>query len=193
MKKVHNTVTNPTNVTATNPHSDAVTPRTNVKGNKMRNKQGGFSTMDFTFWMIFAALAFVALIGVYTTANAASKKSTTSSDIVQIKSAVEDWRGQRTNLTGVSIDKLCADGYGNKNAPWCGASQDGKLANSYGGDYSVTVSTNVSRVDIAISGIDTEYVTSLANDLAPMSADRCAAIDSCATTTVASDTITVTM
>lgn len=193
MEKAHNTVTNPTNVATTLPHSDAVTPHTNVKGKQMRNKQAGFSTLDFVFWMIFAALAFVALISVYTTASAASKKGTTSSDIVQIKSAVEDWRGQRTNLTGVSIDKLCADGYGNKNAPWCGASQDGKLANSYGGDYSVTVSTNVSRVDITISGIDTEYVMSLANDLAPMSADRCAAIDGCATTTVASGTIKVTM
>jgi len=182
-----------TSIQPTQASNSMFTPATMQNRKDRRNKQNGFSTMDFIFWMVFAALALAALIGLYTTGSAASKKSATGVDVVQIKAAVEGWRGARTNLTGIDISKLCAVGYGNTSAPWCGNAADGKLANPYGGNYSVQVSSNVSQINITISGVDAEYVTSVANSLASMSADRCASIEDCTTTTVAGTNISVTM
>lgn len=156
-------------------------------------KQGGFTLQDFIFWAIIASLMFLVLIGIYTKGMAMYRGMVTTSDVTQIKAAVEDWRGGRTDVSGVDMSKLCADGNGNKNASWCGSAQDGAKANAYGGDYTVTVSSNVSQVDIAITGIDSEYINTQGNRLAPMSADRCASIDSCSTVTATGTTVTVTM
>lgn len=156
-------------------------------------KSGGFTLESFIFWAIVAALSFVVVISAYTKGMAMYRSWATTQDVTQIYAAVEDWRGSRTDRTGVTISKLCATGNGNKKASWCGSAGDGKKANQYGGDYTVIVSSNVSQVDVGITGIDSEYVNSQANRLAPMSIGRCASIDSCSTVKAAGSTVTVTM
>ena len=155
-------------------------------------KESGFTLMDFIFWLVVASLALLSLIGLYNTASGSFKTSTVTTDVTQMKAAVSDWKGARTNVTGVTINELCKTGNGNLGASWCGANKDGKNANPYGGDYSVIVSTNVSEVDISITNVDTDNVNRQATRLAPMSVDRCASMP-CATVAVTGRAIKVTM
>ncbi|WP_318419561.1 hypothetical protein [Photobacterium leiognathi] len=158
-----------------------------------RRQQGGFTTTDFIFWMIVAALAFVVVLGSYNTLMGMYRSNTTASDVTQIKAAVEDWKGGRTDVTGVSITELCQTGNGNNGATWCGAAKNGVKANRYGGNYTVAAASNTSLVDITITNVNAETINSQANKLAPMSADRCASVSGCATVSATGNAIKVTM
>ena len=81
-----------------------------------RRQQGGFTTSDFIFWMIVAALAFTVVLGSYNTLMGMYRSNTTVTDVTQIKAAVEDWKGGRTDVTGVTITELCKVGNGNQGA-----------------------------------------------------------------------------
>ena len=158
-----------------------------------RRQQGGFTTSDFIFWMIVAALAFIVVLGSYNMLMGMYRSNTTVTDVTQIKAATDDWKGGRTDVTGVTIDELCKTGNGNKGATWCGASKNGVKANRYGGNYAVTASSNTSQIDVTVTNVDAESINSQANKLAPMSAGRCASISDCSTVTAAGTTIKVTM
>ncbi|GAL15774.1 hypothetical protein JCM19233_6796 [Vibrio astriarenae] len=82
---------------------------------------------------------------------------------------------------------ICETGYGYSNAAWCSINQ-------FGGTYTVLANSNTALVDIQISGVDEEVVMALANQLAPLSAERCQRADgSCGTISASGTNITVTM
>ena len=156
-------------------------------------RQQGFTTTDFIFWMIVVALAFVVILGLYNTAMDKYRTYTTEIDVTQIKAAVEDWRGARTDVTGVSITELCKTGNGNKGATWCGDAKNGVKANRYGGNYTVAVSSNTAQIDVTATNVDPENINAQANKLAPMSAAHCASIKDCSTITTTRNIIKLTM
>jgi cell division protein FtsL len=158
-----------------------------------RRQQGGFTTSDFIFWMIVAALAFTVVLGSYNTLMGMYRSNTTVTDVTQIKAAVEDWKGGRTDVTGVTITELCKVGNGNQGATWCGAAKNGVKANRHGGNYAVTAASNTSQIDVTITNVDAGSINSQANKLAPVSAGRCASIQGCTTVTATGNTIKVTM
>lgn len=158
-----------------------------------RRQQGGFTTSDFIFWMIVAALAFTVVLGSYNTLMGMYRSNTTVTDVTQIKAATEDWKGGRTDVTGVSITELCKVGNGNQGATWCGAAKNGVKANRHGGNYAVTAASNTSQIDVTITNVDAGSINSQANKLAPVSAGRCASIQGCTTVTATGNTIKVTM
>lgn len=174
------------------PSADKVLPMNMLPTGKGRGRQNGFTLQDFIFWMIVAAIAFLGILSLYNVANGMLKASSTSSDVVQMKAAVVDWQGAKTDLTGVSISELCKDGNGNKGATWCGQNKDGKKANAYGGDYSIAVGTNPSQVDISITSVDGNNLNRQATKLAPISVDRCASMP-CTSVSASGTTIKVTM
>ncbi|SGZ04455.1 hypothetical protein [Moritella viscosa] len=170
-----------------------ITPTTKTKIKVFGKKQAGFTILDFAFWMALAAIGLVGITQIYKSVTAGMNESAVATDFVQIRTAVDGWKGTSTNLTGVSMAKICAVGYGNTDASWCGANNDGKKANAYGGDYTLTVSANVSQVDITVKGVDARYVKSLGNTVASASAGRCKQLDGCATTVATADSVKVTM
>lgn len=155
--------------------------------------QKGYTVQDFIFYAVIAALAFLVAIGAYNRGMAMYRTASTATDVVEIKSAVDDLRGSRTDLTGMNIAQLCGAGNGNQGASFCGTNNDGKGANRYGGDYTLKVSSNVSQVDIGITSVDSDYVNAQANRLAPVSAGRCETLSGCTTVTATGTTVTVTM
>ncbi|GCF90562.1 hypothetical protein [Shewanella sp. M-Br] len=175
-----------------NQAADETTPTKITPTVKGQGRQNGFTLQDFIFWMIVASIAFLAILSLYNVANGMIKVSTTSSDVVQMKAAVVDWQGAKTDVAGVSISELCKDGNGNKGATWCGQNKDGKKANPYGGDYSIAVATNASRVDISMTNVDANNLNRQATKLAPVSADRCPSMP-CTSVTASGTTIKVTM
>jgi len=166
---------------------------TPTKGIAYGKKQAGVGLIDFVLWMALVAFVVLGIMKLYTSLTASMNESAVATDIAQIRTAVDGWKGASTNLTGVSIAKICAPGYGNTDASWCGANNDGKKANAYGGDYTLAVSANVSQVDITVKGVDVRYVKSLGNTVAPVSAGRCPQLDGCTTAVASADTVKVTM
>lgn len=165
-------------------------PRRNIR---RPGRQQGYTVQDIIFYSVIASLLFLIVIGLYNRGMSMYRTGATADDVVEIKSAVENWRGTRTDLTGVSIAVLCTTGNGNQGSSFCGSNNDGKASNRYGGDYTVTVSSNVSQIDIGITGVDGNYINAQANRLAPLSAARCDSVTSCSTVTASGTSITVTM
>ncbi|MGF1872020.1 hypothetical protein [Photobacterium indicum] len=172
------------------------TSNTQVHARQRRVPRGqrGVSIENFLFWMILASLAVLGVIGGYNKGMSMLNAYTTNGDVVQMKAAVEDFRGGQTDLSDITIAKVCEKGNGNKGATFCGKGRDGKNANPYGGDYTLKVSArSVSNVDVGITKVDEEYTKSLGNKLTRISADHCDTLDACSTVTVASTTVTVTL
>lgn len=157
-------------------------------------RQKGFTLYDLLFWGVIASLLFLLLIGAYNKGMTMYRNYAINSQVIQIKAGVEDWKGGSNNVTGVSMTELCKKGNGYLDASTCGTKRDGVNTNPYGGNYTVTVSANVSQADITITGIDEEYVNAVANKLAPISAGHCVNNNTaCSTIKVATSSVTVTL
>ncbi|GAL14925.1 hypothetical protein JCM19233_5939 [Vibrio astriarenae] len=86
----------------------------------------------------------------------------------------------------MSLSEICTAEYGYSNAAWCDINQ-------FGGTYTVSANSNSALVDILISNVDSEVIWALANQLAPLSAERCQRMQSCGTIQASGTNITVTM
>lgn len=153
-----------------------------------RKKQRGASLLDFIFWMGLAAIIIAGIAGMASTGKGKLKLSSTLTDVSEIRQAVDAWAGAGADTTGVSLTEICTEGYGYSKASWCDVNQ-------YGGTYTVTAnSSHSSYVDVAISNIEEDNVLALANQLAPVSTERCSKADSdCSSVVTSGTTITVTM
>lgn len=151
-------------------------------------KQRGASLLDFIFWMGLAAIIIAGIAGMASTGKGKLKLSSTLTDVSEIRQAVDAWAGAGADTTGVSLTEICTEGYGYSKASWCDVNQ-------YGGTYTVTAnSSHSSYVDVAISNIEEDNVLALANQLAPVSTERCSKADSdCSSVVTSGTTITVTM
>ncbi|HHY0467016.1 TPA: hypothetical protein ACVU43_004031 [Vibrio parahaemolyticus] len=151
-------------------------------------KQRGATLLDFIFWMGLAAIIIAGIAGMASTGKGKLKLSSTLTDVSEIRQAVDAWAGAGADTTGVSLTEICTEGYGYSKASWCDVNQ-------YGGTYTVTAnSSHSSYVDVAISNIEEDNVLALANQLAPVSTERCSKADSdCSSVVTSGTTITVTM
>ncbi|HHC7400359.1 TPA: hypothetical protein ACN30R_004033 [Vibrio parahaemolyticus] len=151
-------------------------------------KQRGASLLDFIFWMGLAAIVIAGIAAMASSGKGKLKINSTLTEVSEIRAAVDAWAGAGADTAGVSLTEICTEGYGYSNAAWCDVNQ-------YGGTYTVTAnSSHSSYVDIAISNIEEDNVLALANQLAPVSTERCAKADTdCSSVVVSDTTITVTM
>ncbi|HCH1122229.1 TPA: hypothetical protein ACF311_004896 [Vibrio parahaemolyticus] len=151
-------------------------------------KQLGASLLDFIFWMGLAAIVIAGIAAMASSGKGKLKINSTLTDVSEMRAAVDAWAGPGADTAGVSLSEICTEGYGYSNAAWCDVNQ-------YGGTYTVTAnSSHSSYVDIQISNIESDNVLALANQLAPVSTERCAKADkTCTSVVVADTTITVTM
>ncbi len=155
---------------------------------KRYKKQRGASLLDFIFWMGLAAIVIAGIAGMASTGKGKLKISSTLTDVTEIRSAVDAWAGAGADATGVSLTEICTEGYGYSNAAWCNVNQ-------YGGTYTVSVNSSHSTyVDIQIDNIEEDNVLALANQLAPVSSERCAKADTdCSSVSTSGTTLTVTL
>ncbi len=115
------------------------------------------------------------------------KINSTLTDVSEMRAAVDAWAGPGADTAGVSLSEICTEGYGYSKAAWCDVNQ-------YGGTYTITSNTShTSYVDIQITNIEQDNVLALANQLAPVSTERCKSRFECTSVVVADTTITVTM
>ena len=158
-----------------------------------RGKQAGYTVWDILLWAALAALILTAVIGMFARANNWMKQIQVQQHIGEIRVAAGSWKGQRSNFDGIEIDELCSESRSELSENICGSGLDGTGANPFGGDYSVTVGSNVSRVDVTLTDVDPSFIDSIADKLAGSSVDRCVSADGCDTISVSGTTIVVTM
>lgn len=110
----------------------------------------------------------------------------------QIAQAVPKWKKGRTGYVSVTIGKVCTDGDLPESV--CGAANDGKGTNIYGGDWSVTVNSSSNGLFDVIGTIprDTDKIASLADALAPSTRDSCTEASGCASLKTGTNSITMT-
>lgn len=158
-----------------------------------RSGQGGFSVWDILLWAALAAIILTAVIGMFARANNWMKQIRVQQHIGEIRVAGGNWKGERPYFTDVSMAELCKDTRNDLSPNICGPSKDGKNANPYGGDYIVTVSSNVSEMDVSLTDVDTSFIDGIADKLAGSSVDRCIEFAGCGSISVSGSTIKVTM
>lgn len=168
-------------------HSNQVTNTETTQPIKSK-KQRGASLLDFIFWMGLAAIVIAGIAGMASTGKGKLKVGNTLTEVSEIRQAVDAWAGAGADTDGVSLTEICTEGYGYSKASWCDVNQ-------YGGSYTVTANaTHSSYVDIQIDNIEEDNVLALANQLAPVSTERCAKADTdCDSVVTSGTTITVTM
>ena len=120
------------------------------------------------------------------------KKSELKTEVVEIRNAAQAWKGMKPTFTGIAIPTLCSTTRKALNENTCGSSSDGKTANPFGGDYTLAVGANKSQVVLDITAVDADRIDELADELAPLTADRCVAFDGCATISVTGSSIAMT-
>ncbi|WP_257971603.1 hypothetical protein [Vibrio parahaemolyticus] len=165
-------------------HLTPLTQRSPIKTKKQR----GASLLDFIFWMGLAAIVIAGIAAMASSGKGKLKINSTLTDVSEMRAAVDAWAGPGADTAGVSLSEICTEGYGYSKAAWCDVNQ-------YGGTYTITSNTShTSYVDIQITNIEQDNVLALANQLAPVSTERCKKADSeCTSVVVADTTITVTM
>lgn len=155
-------------------------------------KQQGISLIDFIMYLILVVFVFLGIVKLYNMGVAWSAQANTVSAVTQIKAGAE--KSKSVNHTGVSMSKVCAEGRNAVASTICGDTRDGKGTNEYGGDYTLDPDTsNLQRVKISITNIDTQYIDDLADTLAKLSAGNCNSAASCSTLEVSANAITVTL
>ncbi len=170
-----------------NPNKEHLTQLTQHSPIKSK-KQRGASLLDFIFWMGLAAIVIAGIAAMASSGKGKLKINSTLTDVSEMRAAVDAWAGPGADTAGVSLSEICTEGYGYSKAAWCDVNQ-------YGGTYTITSNTShTSYVDIQITNIEQDNVLALANQLAPVSTERCKKADSeCTSVVVADTTITVTM
>lgn len=173
--------------TEVNSAKENLTPLTESSPIKSK-KQRGASLLDFIFWMGLAAIVIAGIAAMASSGKGKLKINSTLTDVSEMRAAVDAWAGPGADTAGVSLSEICTEGYGYSKAAWCDVNQ-------YGGTYTITSNTShTSYVDIQITNIEQDNVLALANQLAPVSTERCKKADSeCTSVVVADTTITVTM
>ncbi|ELB2793505.1 MULTISPECIES: prepilin-type N-terminal cleavage/methylation domain-containing protein [Aeromonas] len=157
-------------------------------------KQGGFTLIEFSIVVAIAAVLLVVVLQVAEGVKYQTKQEALIKQMQQITTATERWKKGRPNKNGVSMSVLCATGSKLLDASVCGTAKDGKAANAFGGDITVVANTtNPSLVDITMAGLPADYITDLADTLAPMTTGRCQTATGCTTITVTGSSVKGTM
>lgn len=112
-----------------------------------------------------------------------------------ITSAAIAWKKARPNYSALSgITKLCERQLLDKSI--CGASNDGKATNPFGGDWNVVGSNGKFTVTAGLASLDpTEdngRILDLADTMAPSTKANCSSADACSSISVTGNTLAMT-
>jgi len=132
----------------------------NVMKTTPSTRQKGFALLE-----VLVAVGVIGLLalGVYKLANRTDSAQLTQRTVAEVGTIAAQsraWKGINPNYVGVSIQALTDMGLLDTN--WGG----GTGINPFGGDYLVVANTaNSSRIDISVSGMETEECLRLQNKL----------------------------
>ncbi|GEK15413.1 hypothetical protein [Aliivibrio fischeri] len=160
--------------------------------NPRGNKQKGATLMDFLLWAAIAAVFLAGVVQLYVTGSAYANRIQTVTAVTSIKAGAESVK--TINHTGVNMAKVCDERRNAVSMKICGDARNGVGTNPYGGNYTLEPdNSNLARIKVGVSNVDTQYIDALADSLASLAAGNCTQAAGCSTLTVSGNTITVTM
>nr|AKN40324.1 hypothetical protein [Vibrio tasmaniensis]AKN40719.1 hypothetical protein [Vibrio tasmaniensis] len=162
------------------------------RAHRLGRKQAGAAIMDNLIAVGFVALAIVFIFAQVPKLQYQWNKVQFQSQTSEIVQATVAWKKSRPNFDAVSINKVCLDGELSHSI--CGAANDGKATNPFGGDWSVTVNTGSKGLfDVkATLPSDANHVVSLSNTMSAATRGNCIEATGCSTIKVAGTALTMT-
>lgn len=157
-------------------------------------KQGGFTLIELSISIAIIGVLLMVAMQVKEAVTYQRKQDALVRQVQQIATAAERWQKGRPNKTGVSMTVLCATGGRLLDNSICGTTNDGKKSNPFGGDTTmIPNSANPSLVTITFAGLPAEYITDLADTLAPLSNQRCQVSTGCTSLTATANSLAITL
>ncbi|PSU44791.1 hypothetical protein C9J12_25680 [Photobacterium frigidiphilum] len=153
-----------------------ITPSTSPS---MKNKQRGAMLLDNMIAIGFVAVVLIGIVAAIPTISYKMNLVEFQKQEARIASETFNWKKRRSNYQGVSMTKLCDRQLLDESI--CGAAGDGKAANPFGGDWTVTGIAGHYEVTATLSNLDGETgrLFDVADSLAPSTRLQCASSDSC--------------
>ncbi|MGR5465265.1 hypothetical protein ACPV5G_20215 [Photobacterium damselae] len=160
-----------------------------------RNKQRGAMIMDNMIASSFVAIALILILTAMPTINYKMNLSNFQKQETDIAMAAVSWKKARSNYTGVNMKQLCDRQLVSKSI--CGASNDGKNTNAFGGNWTVAAnptSPGTFQVQATLPNLtgETGRLNDVADTMAPNTRKQCESATNCASITGAGST-TLTM
>lgn len=161
-------------------------------GNK--KKQGGYTIAELVVGVGIVSLLIIIAFAALPTVNFKINSSRLASDVNSIRGEVVAWKGYgRPSYDTIKITTLCSASRKALPTSICGASSDGKSANPFGGDYTVTVNKlNKGRFDITVTNVPSDKLDILADQFAPQTAGSCESANPCSSITAKDTTLVMT-
>lgn len=160
----------------------------------MKNKQRGALSAELAMVVVIVVLALIFIVSQAPNIMYKINEMRFVSQTNEIAQETLLWKKARPNYEGVTIAKVCADGSLNKNI--CGASNDGKATNPFGGDWSIAANTRSKGLfDITATvpdATDAERIPSMAGSVAPSTRGNCAEATGCPTLTTTANSLKMT-
>lgn len=113
----------------------------------------------------------------------------------QVSSIIEATRGFKglsPTYDGASMSTFCSSTRKLLDGAECGAANDGKTSNPWGGDYVVSVGANKSRFTLQVTNIPAERIDEVADLLAPNTVN-CLKASGCTDVAATSSSVTLTL
>ncbi|WP_045409833.1 hypothetical protein [Vibrio jasicida] len=160
----------------------------------MKNKQRGALSAELAMVVVIVVLALIFIVSQAPNIMYKINEMRFVSQTNEIAQETLLWKKARPNYEGVTIAKVCADGSLNKNI--CGASNDGKATNPFGGDWTIAANTRSKGLfDITATipdATDAERIPSMAGSVAPSTRGNCADATDCPTLTTTANSLKMT-
>ncbi|WP_099609475.1 hypothetical protein [Vibrio coralliilyticus] len=157
-----------------------------------RNKQRGYAIADHLAGLALLVAALIFLAAQTPKAWNLLKEVHFSWQASEISKGINTWKKNRQTFKDVSIGAACTDG--SLSGSVCGDNNDGKQANIYGGDWTVTVnSSNALNFDvIGTIPSNPEKIAALADTVAGGTAEACDQASGCGSVSTTANSITMT-
>ncbi|MCA2014654.1 hypothetical protein LDJ79_00935 [Vibrio tritonius] len=171
--------------------NNSITKRFLTK-NKGLKRQLGLTAAETTIAIIMGVVISAVLYKTLPEMYYGYKNYQLVQNVTDIEQAVTTWKAGRSNISNVSMTELCSEGQEILNKTICnGTGGSGANANPFGGSYTLSVDSNVSRADLVIDTLPEGQITAIADKLAGLTYDKCQSSDDCDSLTVSSDSITM--
>ena len=178
---------------------NSMTPKERLLARALTGRDGvrGLGVIDMLIFFAFVALFIIGILQFVPELRFGLQNSQAQEQVSEIQRAAIRWRSVRSSYSGLNMSTLCTTN--RLNSSICGASNNGASANPWGGNYTITVGSNVGEFSVLMDGLDPQRVDELADNFAPITRDRCQAYDdsgagtgsTCASLTKATTSITM--
>ncbi|MFC5079641.1 hypothetical protein VTH8203_00838 [Vibrio thalassae] len=161
---------------------------------KLKARRKGVTWVEASMGFLIMILVAMVILAGFQEGMFRFKKWQLNTQVTEINSGADTWKGLRSNFNGVNMTVICAAGQQSVSESTCGGvGGAGANANSFGGNFVLAPAANVSQKSLQITSLPADRINELADGLASMTAENCTQAQGCNSIIVAGTTITLTL